>query len=43
MMMMLYRQATTTPKITAAIETSKESTFTLAKRYGISELTFSKG
>ncbi|MGP1924108.1 MAG: hypothetical protein ACTS73_04125 [Arsenophonus sp. NEOnobi-MAG3] len=43
-MMMLHRQATTAPKIFAALQTSKEIAFILYKRYGgISELTVAKG
>ncbi|MGP1923614.1 MAG: hypothetical protein ACTS73_01255 [Arsenophonus sp. NEOnobi-MAG3] len=43
MMMNLYRQATTTPKISTALQASKEPTSTLAKLYRISELTVAKG
>ncbi|MGP4123354.1 MAG: hypothetical protein ACTXOO_02415 [Sodalis sp. (in: enterobacteria)] len=42
MMIRLYSQATITPKIRAALQASNELAYTLAKRYGISELTFPK-
>ncbi|MGP1924211.1 MAG: hypothetical protein ACTS73_04725 [Arsenophonus sp. NEOnobi-MAG3] len=42
MMMSLYRQATTTPKISTALQASKEPGFTLAKGYSISELSVDK-
>ncbi|BBI91490.1 integrase core domain protein [Serratia symbiotica] len=42
MMIRLHSQATTTPKIRAVLQASNEPASTLAKRYGISELTVSK-
>ncbi|MGP1923677.1 MAG: hypothetical protein ACTS73_01630 [Arsenophonus sp. NEOnobi-MAG3] len=43
MMMKVHRQATRIPKIKVALHVSKEPASSLAKRYSISELTFSKG
>ncbi|MGP1923888.1 MAG: hypothetical protein ACTS73_02805 [Arsenophonus sp. NEOnobi-MAG3] len=42
MMMRLDLQATTTSKIRAALQASKEPAFTLTKRYAISEFTLVK-
>ena len=39
MLISLHKQATTTPKIRAAIQTSDESAWMVAERYGISEQT----
>ena len=39
MLISLHKQATTTPKIRAAIQASDEPTWVVAKRYGISEQT----
>ncbi|MGP1924843.1 MAG: hypothetical protein ACTS73_08375 [Arsenophonus sp. NEOnobi-MAG3] len=42
MMMRLHRQGTTTIKISAALQPSKEPASILSKYYGISELTVPK-
>ncbi|MGP1923747.1 MAG: hypothetical protein ACTS73_02035 [Arsenophonus sp. NEOnobi-MAG3] len=42
MMMRLYRQVTTMPKIRVTLQASKEPASTLAKCYGIFELTVAK-
>jgi hypothetical protein len=39
MLISLHRQATTTPKIRAAIQASREPAWMVAERYGISEQT----
>lgn len=39
MLISLHKQATTTPKIRAAIQTSDEPAWIVAERYGISEQT----
>ena len=39
MLISLHKQATTTPKIRAAIQASKEPAWLVAERYGISEQT----
>ncbi|MGP1924549.1 MAG: hypothetical protein ACTS73_06635 [Arsenophonus sp. NEOnobi-MAG3] len=41
-MMRLHSQAITTTKISAALQASKEPVSTLAKRYGVSELSIVK-
>ncbi|MGP1924430.1 MAG: hypothetical protein ACTS73_05980 [Arsenophonus sp. NEOnobi-MAG3] len=42
LMMRLHRQATIIPKIRVVIQRSKYPAYTLAKRYGISELIVAK-
>ncbi len=39
MLISLHKQATTTPKIRAAIQASKEPAWIVAERYGIPEQT----
>ena len=39
MLIALHKQATTTPKIRAAIQASREPAWLVAERYGISEQT----
>jgi hypothetical protein len=39
MLISLHRQATTTPKVRAAIQASTEPAWKVAERYGISEQT----
>jgi hypothetical protein len=39
MLISLHKQATTTPKIRAAIQASREPAWLVAERYGISEQT----
>ncbi|MGP1924412.1 MAG: hypothetical protein ACTS73_05870 [Arsenophonus sp. NEOnobi-MAG3] len=41
-MIRLHHQVTTTPKITAALQTTKEPASILGKPYGISKLTVAK-
>jgi transposase-like protein len=42
MLISLHKQATTTPKIRAAIQASDEPAWIVAERYGISEQTIWK-
>ncbi len=39
MLISLHKQATTTPKVRAAIQASDEPAWALAERYGVSEQT----
>ena len=43
MLISLHKQATTTPKIRAAIQGSDEPAWVVAERYGISEQTSGRG
>jgi hypothetical protein len=43
MLIFLYKQVTTTPKIRVAIQANSEPAWLVAERYGISEQTVWKG